>query len=296
MDALTAIQRRLPFLLLLLCACSETTPSLPGPGYEMQVRVDEGTLHEGPLVANPQGPRVTQILYEQTSAARGDWGIRLTGRVSAGAVAVYIAAQGDPNHWVLPAKGFDFTHPDELQWSATLSFSPTIPPGDKLRINLQAVDKDGALGPIRHVEFDLEATPPPSPLVVALDWNRMVDFDLMVMSPDGLIYGPAKRSDTLGPNQGPRAIFAFDSNQECKIDARNHEDLVWQIDPIPGHYLVFVDLFSNCDEPASNYQVNVIKHGVPWLTRSGVQYAVDASWPATPEDPPGELVLEFDLP
>lgn len=284
-------------LALALCgACSPSSPSLPGPGYDMQVRVDQATLHQGPLVDLPTGPTVSQVLRDQTTASRGEWGIRLSGRLSPGAVAVHIAAQGDPNHWVVPAKGFDFTHPDELQWSANLAFSATIPAQESLRINLQAIDKEGQLGPMRYIDFSLEPTPPPAPLVVALDWNRTVDFDLMVMAPDGQLYGPAKRSDSTGPGSSSRAIFAFDSNQECRIDARNHEDVVWQLDPLPGHYLVFVDLFSNCQEPASNYQVHVIRNGLPWLTQGGVQYAVDASWPPTPDDPPGELVLEFDLP
>lgn len=283
-------------LLAFTLGCSESTPSLPGPGYDMQIRVDQATLHQGPLLESPAGPKVSQILRDQTKAARGEWGVRLSGRLSPGAVAIHIAAQGDPNHWVIPAKGFDFTHPDELQWSANLAFSPTIPPADSLRVNFQAIDKEGTLGPIRYLDFTLPPQPPPAPLVVALDWNRMVDFDLMVMAPDGQVYGPAKRSDTSGPDKSTRAVFAFDSNQECRLDARNHEDVVWQLDPLPGRYLVFVDLFSNCQEPASNYQVNVIRNGVPWLTQGGAQYAVDASWPQKSDDPPGELVLEFEIP
>lgn len=281
---------------LLQSSCGSETPSLPGPGYNMQVRIDNATLHEGPLVESTQGPEVTQVLRRQTTATRGEWGIRLSGRVAPGAVAVNIAAQGDPSHWVVPAKGFDFTFPAELQWSTDISISPVAMAQDSLRVNMQAVDAQGVLGPIRYVEFELTPYPPPSPLVVALDWNRAVDFDLMVMAPDGTIYGPAKRSDAKPGEDKPTAVFAFDSNQECRIDARNHEDVVWHKAPAPGLYRVFVDLFSNCEEAASNYRVQILRDGAPWFAQSGVQYAVDASWPPGPEDPPGELVMEFQYP
>lgn len=283
----------------LALGCGASTPSLPGPGYDMQVRVNQATLQEGPLLDNPQnaqGPTVTQLLRSQTTVARGEWGIKLSGRVSPGAVAVHIAAQGDPNHWVVPAKGFDFTYPKELQWSTYINVSPSAAAGQRLRVNLRAVDAQGQMGPIRYLDFDLAPYPPPSPLVVALDWNRAVDFDLIVQTPDGQLFGPAKRSDLTGAGQEPTAIYAFDSNQECRIDARNHEDLVWQKPPAPGLYRVFVDLYSNCAEPASNYKVHVMRDGAPWRWQSGVQYAIDASWPPTPEDPPGELVMEFHIP
>lgn len=280
----------------LLSACGSSTPSLPGPGYDMQIRVDGATLHEGPLVTVPDGPKVSQLLRSQTDVQRGEWGVKLSGRIDPGAVAVYIAAQGDPRHWVVPAKGFDFTFPKELQWSANLSFAPTIGPEKKLRVNVQAIDAQGNKGPIRYIDFGLTPVPPPAPLVVSLDWNRPVDFDLILITPDGHRLGPKNRSDAQGTGTKPRAVFAYDSNQECRIDARNHEDVVWRMPPLPGHYLVYVDLFSNCKEPAANYQVHVSKDGVPWLKQTGVQYAVDASWPDDPDGPPGELVLEFDLP
>lgn len=262
----------------------------------MQIRVNGAQLMAGPLQDLPEGPKVSQVLRGQTGAARGEWGVELSGRIAPGAVALYVAAQGDPNHWVVQPKGRDFEYPDELSWSAVLSFSPTIPDLKELRVNFQAVDAQGNRGPIRYLDFSIDEQPPKAPLVVALDWNREVDFDLMVATPDGQLFGPAKRSDAKGPDPKPRAVFAFDSNQECRIDARNHEDVVWRMDPLPGVYRVYVDLFSNCGAPAANYRVQLLRDGLPWLNQSGVQYAVDASWPPRPEDPPGELVLEFSIP
>lgn len=292
-------------LLAISCSAGE---SLPGPGYNMQIRVQGAQLQKGRLMPvplapenpnasplDPVQPRVTEIAYKQVDVARGERGVGIEGRLSRGAVALRIAGEHDPDHWLIGTKDFDLGAPDELQWSASLSFSPTLGPEKIFRVNLQAVNKAGEPGPIRQVEFALEDTPPPAPLVISLAWDQAVDFDLFVQLPDGQLVGPSSKV-LQDPNKEPIAIFSYDSNQQCRIDGHNYEDVVWRQPPIPGRYRVFVDMFSACTAPAGNYWARVFYSGLPWLAQAGTQYAVDTQWPTQPGDAPGELVLEFDLP
>ena len=125
----------LALLLTTASSCEESLSSF-GPGLHLQLRLPEGQLQRGELRAQSGGPEVSQVLRPQAQVVRGDSGVILRGRLAPGGVALHVQAMGDSDHWVLPAKGFDFVVNDELQFLAKLEFSHAIST-DELAPSLQ---------------------------------------------------------------------------------------------------------------------------------------------------------------
>lgn len=281
--------------LALTSACDDH-PASAAPGYNALIQVDEAQLVNAPLRPGAQGPKVTELLFAQGILRRGEWGIHLNGRLGPGATAIHIAAQGDNQHWVVPAKGFDFTVPNELQWSADFALSHRFA-GERVVIETQAADASGRLGPIRQTEFAVAPRPEAAKLIVELRWNSPVDLDLHVLSPDGRLFGPKQQSDgAMGKEH--TVLYEFDSNQECHLDYRHRETVVWTQTPPSGVYRVYADLFSNCKQSAVDFEVRAYRaDGSVIAAQGGSQYAFDAQLPQDPQSSaPGLWVMEFSLP
>lgn len=288
-------------LLLAPTSCEES-PSLPGMGLGQQVRVRGAQLQRGGLPEPAGGPAVTQVLMPQGVVRRGEGTVQLGGRLGPAGVSVLVHAVGDPDHWQVAPAGFDFVVSDELLFGTELEFSHAIA-ADTVQVQLQAVDRQGRAGPIASREFEMRDQVPPSMLLVSLAWDAPVDLDLHVELPTGVVVG-AKNINTYEPIPGMVSppdgatlggYHDFDSNQQCMLDLRNRENVVWEITPPPGRYRVFVELFSACDAAAVNLEVAALSGEDPLASGGATMYAFDARTHARDDEPPGLLVLEFEV-
>ena len=267
------------------------------------VRVSEGQLQSGGLGEDRGGPDVSQVLRPQAAVVRGDGTVELGGRLGPGGVALHIQAVGDPDHWVLGAKGFDFVVQDELQFSARLEFSHAIT-DEEVRVQLQAADENGRLGPIEEASFIMADSVPPAILLVSLAWDAPVDLDLHVRDADGVVVG-AKNINSYEPIPGtidPDAwrqggFLDFDSNQHCELDLRNRENVVWlEGDPPAGRYQVYAHLFSSCGQASVNMTTTAHLGGELVSEGGATQYDFDSRVHPSGDEAPGLLLMEFDVP
>lgn len=287
---------------LFALSCAES-PSLPGMGLDLQLRVREAQLQQGELPAPSGGPSVTQILTPQIGVTRGDGTVQLGGRLGPGGVSLLVHGLGDRDHWQVAPSGFDFVIADELLFGTELEFSHAIV-SDTLEVQLQAVDQEGRAGDITTATFEMQSEVPPSELLVSLGWDAAVDLDLHVELPSGVIVG-AKNINAFEPVPGVQpppdgatlgGYHDYDSNQQCTLDLRNRENVVWQVPPPPGRYRVYAELFSACDRASVNFEAAAMQGEDTLANSGGTLYAFDAREHATDGEVPGLLVLEFEVP
>ena len=121
---------------------------------------------------------------------------------------------------------------DEQLWAAVLEFSSKLPPGVQ-RLALAAVDAQSLSGPQRlerlcvapRVPDNLNACDPtlaPPSLVLSLAWDRDVDLDLRVLTPDGEFVEPkspttALKVDGSVPDAGTRRSLDRERSTRIRI-------------------------------------------------------------------------------
>lgn len=262
--------------LLLFGACRDSVPLYAG--VDQPVRVEDGFFLDGDLTETDQGPTVTSIESANAIALRGQIGRTLTGRVrsDADAVGLRFATLGT-GWWISQIGDIAALYPEERDFSLGYDLGAGIPPGlHALRV--AAIDDAGRRGP--ELDLDLcvldDAMPanlnpcdpslPPPAAVVAVEWNRPVDLDLVVESPTGKLVR-WKSPTTAEPVDGVVPDDALDdpslgrldrdSNAGCIRDGRNTEAVVWQEAPAAGTWSVYVDLFDGCGEPDVTWSVAV---------------------------------------
>ncbi len=294
--------RKLAAALCLLSLSCEESPSLPGMGLDLRVRVHDAQLQRGALPSEDGGPSVTQILTPQIGVRRGEGTVQLGGRLGDGGVSLLIHGVGDDDHWQVAPSGFDFVIANELLFGTELEFSHAIDT-DTLEVELQAVDETGRAGAITSATFELQADVPPAELLVSLGWDAPVDLDLHVELPSGVIVG-AKNINAFEPTPGVQpppdgatlgGYHDYDSNQQCSLDLRNRENVVWQVTPPPGRYRVYAELYSACDAAAVNFEATALQGTESLADSGGTLYAFDAREHARAGEVPGLLVLEFEV-
>ncbi|MBL4688231.1 MAG: hypothetical protein JKY37_26830 [Nannocystaceae bacterium] len=297
---ISATHVRILAILTAVVGC-EASASRFGPGLDLQLRVTDAQLQRGVLARDEGGPTVSQVIRPQPQVRRGEATVNLSGRLGAGGVVLNIAARGDVDHWQIAGKGFDFVVSDELLWGAQLQFSHSIT-ANSVPVLLQAVDEDGRAGPVEETSFAIIADTPPSQLLVSLGWDSPVDLDLHVQLPDGTVVG-AKNVNAFEPPDGQvpavdawmaGGFIDFDSNQECRLDLRNRENVVWLQAPPTGTYRVYAHLFAPCDQPVVNASVVVQRGESVEQEVFATLYEFDSR--EHPSDgAPGLLMLEFDV-
>ncbi len=295
--------RRGAAVLCALALSCEDSPSLPGMGLDLQLRVRDAQLQRGSLRPQDGGPSVSQLLTPQIGVRRGEGTVQLGGRLGSGGVSLLVHGVGDDDHWQVAPSGFDFVIADELLFGTELEFSHAIAT-DTLEVELQAVDEAGRAGAITTATFELQSDVPPAELLVSLGLDAPVDLDLHVELPSGVIVG-AKNINEFEPTPGVQpppdgatlgGYHDYDSNQQCALDLRNRENVVWQVPPAPGRYRVYAELFSACDAAAVNFETTALRGTESLAESGGTLYAFDARDHARDGDVPGLLVLEFEVP
>ncbi|MCH9683461.1 MAG: hypothetical protein K0V04_18635 [Deltaproteobacteria bacterium] len=281
----------------------EAAPSRLGPGLDLQLRVSGAQLVEGGLADDQGGPVVSQVVRPQAEVRRGEASVALGGRLGPGGIALHVQAVGDADHWIVAPKGFDFVVTNELLWDASLELSHSIC-CDRLPVRLQAVDGQGRHGPVTETSFVVLPDVPPARQLISLGWDAAVDLDLHVELPDGTVVGPKNINGYEPPMvpdptdetwmEGP--YFEYDSNQQCRLDLRNRENVVWPVEPVAGRYRVYAQLFSACGQAAVNFTAMVQQGQEVTAEAGGTLFEFDARQHPADGEAPGLFVLEFEVP
>jgi hypothetical protein len=261
-----------------MSACTGEVEGLVG-AFE-PVRVPDGEFIEDELPARDDGPTVTSIEAASGILTVGQRGRLLAGRTAADAHAIALRLDGlGEGWWVRPVQDIDPMFPGERVFQLAYDVGGGAPPG-RHRLLLAAVDEGGRRGPAFPLEVcvrddrvpdNLNACDPtiaPPALVVALQWDRPVDLDLVLEVPGGKRVGhAAPTSGSKDGNAVPKEAIndpsvgrlTRDSNAGCALDGRNSEAVVFQEPPAPGTYLVYADLFDACGEPGALFDVVVYR-------------------------------------
>jgi hypothetical protein len=298
------LRTALPILGIVLAALLQASCSYgasPDKGLDALLRVSSAQFVPGaPPPSVDGGPQVNTINSANNSVHTGQVGKKLDGTVDLSAATMALYLKGDVGYWIVPADVADVTTTGQRLWSATVSFSPLIPPGAQTLI-VEGVDQNKQFGPPETLDLRVQGNIPSGDLVVSLAWDTEADLDLHVVDPSGVEIWSHKPTDykpTTPPL--PAAEIAeyghldFDSNASCAIDGRRQENVVWGNKLQTGHYIVRVDTTSLCGQPGARWTVDVRLGGTPIANASGQSGPTDTRFNHLAGA--GVLALEFDVP
>lgn len=271
-------------LVLITLACSGEQRTA---GFNQPVRLENASFRDGelpglpPLDAaqvnagvHPTAPAITSISLASSSIPLGETGRAISGRASLGAAAVGVRLlDAGSGYWLVPTGSADVINEGEVEWRLQAAFSAEGRSGLQ-RLRFAAIDADGRSGTQGELQLCLlpevpdggnacdPKTAPPA-LVVSLAWDAPVDLDLRVVAPDGRVADPKHPSlapedshgklDLKAPGVGS---FDRDAFSDCSAGPRR-EDFVFQSDPAPGTYLIYVNLYDSCGEPDVHFDVTL---------------------------------------
>lgn len=278
-----------------------------------RVRADEGldaSLHVAnarfvreEMPAEASGPKVRTVTVGAAFAA-GATGRSCTGEIEREGTSVAIGLAGDLGYWIVRADVPSASALDAPTFAADLSFSEEMRAGPR-ELVVRAIDRDGRFGPATVKAITIkERALPDGMLVVSLAWDNGADLDLHVVDPRGVEIFKRNPSSYEPPPAGSPpeppgtshdgGVLDFDSNEGCVLDGRRAENVVWTDPPPPGHYVVRVDTFSLCGEPAARWRLQAFLRGTRIGAASGISTEADTRW--AHDRGAGILALEFDVP
>lgn len=280
----------LPALAVCWAGCSGANPSSGQGGF---MRIDGAQYIAGGIDTATQGdlPQIHSISTLNNTLFPGVSGKSISGTAGPGSTAIMMGLLGDRGHWVFPVQDPDQNTPGDFTFACSASFSAETLAGDggALSLVVRATDRDGQVGPamIQPMVLD-EATLPTGVLVISLDWDTEADLDLHVQlpasgdagvneiwsrKPSGLPAGSAGATVDDGVAAG---YLDFDSNDQCAIDGRRIENVVFPTSAPAGTYTVRVDTFSLCGESTARWRVRVFTGaGAAPLVRYGQSTETD---------------------
>lgn len=268
---------------LLACSDYQLTEALDEP-----FSVEGGQFIEGELPgsrplshqeiadgAEVQFPRPTPPSFELTKFYQGQAGVYVKGWASDDAQSIGIRFEKlGTGYWIFPAGAVDPLQQNTLNWGFTANFHHNITPGLH-RILATAFDAEGKSGTQSSTTICISSLTPdndnvcypetsPPAVVLGLTWDRPVDLDLVVVPPSGEIINPKtptsarpNEEGVVNPNSRRAGNLDLDSNQDCRIDGRQREHVIWKNNPRPGTYAVYANLYRTCGEDSVRYQVTL---------------------------------------
>lgn len=302
--------RRAGLPVALLCAAAGCGGATPASGVTALMRIGGAQFVDGALAPDTSGtePAVRGITLNTNSVYPGEESFPVSGSVEKGS-AVLIGLGGDAGHWIVPSTNADLTLPDNYDFSASLTFSPSIPTGRHPLI-LRGVAPDGTIGPAQIFQLDVEQPVPTGALVISLTWDTQSDMDLHVVVPNpadpsapieiwnkARVGLPVRKPGDPAPDPDQIAAAGyldFDSNANCVIDGRRQENVIFTEAPPSGDYTVRVDAASLCGQADAQWKVTA--------TTADGEIAL-AQWVATDSDTrgshaagAGRLAFTFSIP
>lgn len=296
-------------LLIMAAACGDqkVTEGLDEPIAVHGAQFIEGTLPGAPPDGALASPRPTAATTERTYLTERLTGVPFFGWATLDAVAVgaKIENEGD-GYWVIPTGPADPAVQGEpvRTWRFLADFHSTLLPG-RHRVLVAAIAEDGRAGsqvatticvnrlvPDNGNVCDAKKAPPDT--VISLTWDRPVDLDLVVVTPDSRTIAAKNPSIGLAEDQKINrtatdknvagvAYLDRDSNAACADDGRHLENIVFPEKPAAGSYLVYVSLHDACHESTVHYTVT------RWV-RAGVEGKADEFSVYEAEKKSGSLV------
>lgn len=286
--------------LLLLCGCQAASTD---PGLDANLQVAGAQFVPGAMPETSGGPNVRQANVSNYHVLPGAHDQPFLGTLDENATAVAIGLAGDQGYWVVVAGVPDTLTPTLPTFQVEMSFASTLAAGPA-QLVARAVDARGRFGPPSTTSLTIEAAPiPDGKLVISLSWDTPSDLDLHVVDPTGVeiwarkpnAYRPPPPPALPDPD-GPKnaAHLDFDSNADCVIDGRDQENVIYPLEPPPGHYVVRVDAFSLCGQSGASWRVEAIHDGVTIGSATG--FATDADTRGDHGQGAGLTALQFDVP
>ena len=287
----------------------------PASGITAYLRVANGQFEPGALTTDPgaKEPTVDMVQSNNTTVFPGAQGRSITGSVNGAAKAVLIGLAGDTGHWLVPVGSPDLTMVGDFTFSASLSFSPLLPLGERALV-FRAVDVAGNVGPSQSLTLSVQSSAPKGTLVIQLVWDTDVDLDLHVRITDPsvpktgyfdvwnrapLALPPLPNGATYSDAQVAAAgKLLADSNSQCVIDGQNHEEVVFPGAYPPGPYEVRVDTFSLCAETQAHWHVSAFTNptGTPVVLAAADGQSTDRDTVSDHGAGSGVLVFTFSPP
>lgn len=253
------------------------------PGGPAEPIIVSGATFNAGELPDDGGPALPLATSMTSVVEAGGSEKSLSGRASLGAwgVAVKLKDAGS-GYWVVPVGLPDLIDPG-IDWSLKLRFTREAPIGDQKLIVAETSSK-GKFGKATEIPFKVKSLLPEGKKVISLVWHNHADLDLQVQSPDGKITS-GKRPNTVTvpddhkiPKDGlpGNGVLNRDSNARCVFDGLMQEDVVFEGDPTPGDYLVWVDLYDSCGEPATTFDLQLHEDGVQTFNVVGQQLDINA--------------------
>jgi hypothetical protein len=338
--------RALPLLLLAVSACSDGQEALTGFNEPLRVRGAEfikGALPGSPPVEKPgmfedgDPARVFNFnIPTSLIVAQGQGGKKVPVFVSTNSASVGYALKGlGTGWWVIPTGDLDTSiNPPALTVPAVADFSQDIPVGPKTLVAV-ALDANGRAGAQLNQFLCVASNGPagasecpggaPVPVAaITLTWDTQVDLDLQVLTPDGKLVSAKHPNVDDIPKNGSfdpnKPHIDRDSNPNCIIDGARRESLIWPTNPDnpakseapAGLYLVYVNLFSACNQQAVRFHVQItqavaapVEEGAAGASGDGSDALVERvmsdtsgemiAVQASPGAPTGMFVTQYDF-
>ncbi len=200
--------------------------------------------------------------------------VRFAGLVSDRALSVAVALKGQgTGYWLFPAGAPDPSQTGYLDYDFVADFHESLPAG-RHEFLVAAIDADGNSGSQASTSLCINSLVPdygnacdptiqPPDLVVSLRWDTPADLDLVVVTPSGKVVSPQNpttaepdASGHLEPNAPGVGNLDLDSNRDCKVDARQLENLVFHTVPKRATYHVYANLNRACDQASVTYELS----------------------------------------
>ncbi|APR79519.1 Hypothetical protein A7982_04866 [Minicystis rosea] len=289
---LSALPLSLATAVALLSGCEEGYTASRGLYEPFQVQ--NGQFFSGDLPEGDKGPQITLLNSQNNLLFAGQGGKKISGNAQKGAMAVAARfTDMGSGYWSVPVGAADPATMGELTWDMSCNFSSAIPEGTHT-LRFVVSDAEGNWGAPKDLDLTVQSSAPKGKVVISLRWDSPADLDLHLVNPDGSEIDPkhpnAKPIDGGTYSDDPyvfppgTGVLNRDSNGSCTQDGLREEDIVFADAPLPGVYLMRVDMFAACSAPAANFVVTVREDGVVKQTIKGRLLDIDADNGIAPGD------------
>ncbi len=267
------MSRALPLVLVVSVTALSGCGSSYGDGGSTEPFVVVGATFNSGDLPNDDRAEIPATTSMSSGAFAGGPDKTMSGRASLKAYGIALRMKNHgKGYWTLPVGLPDLVDPG-IDWSLKFRFTRTAPLGLQ-QVLIAETDVHGKFSKPTQVPFTIKSLVPEGKKVISLIWYNHADLDLQVQSPDGKLTS-AKRPNTgivpkgYNPSDGPlegSGTLSRDSNSHCAFDGLMQEDVVFTGDPTPGDYLVWVDLYDSCGEPATTFDLQLHEDGAEAAT------------------------------